>query len=99
MTPSLGRTSLPSGFDFYRFVGFCDDILPVRINERTVLDGCLTSVDNELQPRQKQYPTLIYEPIDPVDADLWVGIPVQLQVGEQVAIEILIGAESRGWSN
>jgi hypothetical protein len=79
----------------YRFAGLGDDILVVRINGKTVEDGSIFPVDNNVRDEEKKYPL----PPSLHFHELWVGVPVHLKAGQQVAVEILIGEEPGGTSN
>ena len=84
----------------YHFVGLGDDILLVRVNGQTVLDGSLGAVKGDLQSTEKRYGLLNYKPTDSTErAGLFVGRAVALRANDMADIEILIGEEPGGWSN
>ncbi len=84
----------------YHFVGMADDILLVRVNGRTVLDGSLEPVKDDLWKSEKRYPVVNYKPTNTTETSgLFVGLPMQLKANDLVNIEIVIGEEPGGWSN
>jgi hypothetical protein len=93
-------TVIPPEDGTYHFVGVADDILVVRANRHTVLDWCLYPV-SYLQAEQKKYDITSphYTPTHSNDAFLWVGLPLHLQAGNPVELEVLIGEQPGGYSN
>jgi hypothetical protein len=83
----------------YHFVGVADDILLVRVNGRTVLDGCLYPVDDDLRKKETKFATVNFAPSCPPDSSLYVGDRFQAFAGESLDIDILIGEEPGGRSN
>jgi hypothetical protein len=83
----------------YHFVGVADDILLVHVDGKTVLDGSLFPVDNQIQSQQKSYPLTNFRASCPPDNALRVGIPFHARAGEAVDIDVLIGEEPGGYSN
>ena len=83
----------------YHFVGTADDILLVRANGKTVLDGCDRTVDKELRDRQTKFQQTNFNPTWENNADFWVGLPVHADAGEQIDLEIIIGEEPGGRSD
>ena len=89
----------PSQDGTYHFVGVADDILLVRVDGRTVLDGSLYPVATGIQAQQKSYPLVNFRQSCPPDGKLRVGLPFQARAGEPVDIDVLIGEEPGGYSN
>jgi hypothetical protein len=83
----------------YHFVGVADDILVVRVDGRTVLDGCLYPVDAGLRANETTYPLLNFRASCPPDNKLYVGAPFHVSAGQAVDIDVLIGEEPGGYSN
>lgn len=80
----------PSESGSYRFVGWADDILVVRFDNRVVLDGCLTNLTN--RSRKKTYP------LDPFQHPLEtpVGETFEVRSGISYDMEIVIGERPGG---
>jgi hypothetical protein len=90
------KGSAPASAD-YRFAGFCDDILLVRIGGRTVLDGSIGTLATQLAvttPWPNKWIT------NPGGGDnygqLREGILVSLTQGDPTDIDIIIGEEPGG---
>jgi hypothetical protein len=66
----------------YRFVGKCDDILAVRLNNKNVLDGSLTTISKSISRETV--------------GNLWGGDWFQLSAGQIYPIQIMIGEEPGG---
>ena len=92
-------TAAPSQDGTYHFVGVGDDILVVRVNGKTVLDGCLGEVDPILRKKQTSYTMTNFRPTCPMDAPFWVGSAFHVSAAESVDIDVLIGEEPGGQSN
>ena len=93
-------TATPTEDGTYRFVGLADDILVVRANGHTVLDGSLTAVKSDLYGSEKRYPILpgFRTTYHTENAGLYVGDPIQVKAGDPVSIDVLIGEEPGGQS-
>ena len=89
----------PSQDGTYHFVGVGDDIMLVRVDGRTVLDGCLYPVDAALRQSEKTYDSLSFRASCPPDNKLYVGAPFHAGAGQSVDIDVLIGEEPGGYSN
>ena len=83
----------------YRFVGIADDILVVAVNGQTVLDGALAATAPAVRKKQTVYSLLNFLPTCSANRGLWVGVPFDVQVGESVKLDILIGEQPGGHSN
>ncbi len=92
-------TATPPQPGTYHFVGTADDILFVRVNHKTVLDGTDYGIDRELRDKEKSFQMTNFNPTFPNNANFWVGLPFQVSAGESVDIEILIGEEPGGKSD
>jgi len=91
-----GKVAAPATAD-YRFAGFCDDILLVRIGGKTVLDGSINPVATQLSvntPWPQKWSRTI--PEVPNYAQLREGIVASLNQGEPVDMDIIIGEEPGG---
>jgi hypothetical protein len=82
----------------YHFVGVGDDILAVRVDGRTVLDGTLYGVTNELRHKQKSINMTNFDPTCGPDGDFWIGTPFHASASDPVDIDVLIGEEPGGKS-
>jgi hypothetical protein len=82
----------------YRFVGVGDDILAVRVDGHTVLDGSLAAVWAE-RAGQKTYPIQNFRPTNNGEARLQVGDSFPAAPDRPVDIDVLIGEEPGGKSN
>jgi hypothetical protein len=84
----------------FHFCGMADDILVVRVNGQTVLDGSLTAVDKDLWNSEARIPVTDYKVTNSTEhRGLFKGKPFQVNVGDQVQLDVLIGEEPGGWSN
>ena len=92
-------TASPPQDGTYHFVGTADDVLLVRVNHRTVLDGCDYPMIDELRNKQKKFNMTNFDPTFPNNADFWVGDSFHVSAGETVDIDILIGEEPGGKSD
>jgi hypothetical protein len=94
-----GKVTAPDSAD-YRFAGFCDDILLVRIGGNTVLDGSINPVATQLDVvtpwPNKWVPSI---PEIPNYGQLREGLVVSLSQGDPVDIDIVIGEEPGGQFN
>jgi hypothetical protein len=91
-----GKVAAPATAD-YRFAGFCDDILLVRIAGKTVLDGSINPVATQLSvntPWPQKWSRTI--PEVPNYAQLREGIITSLNQGDPVDMDIIIGEEPGG---
>lgn len=89
----------PSQDGTFHFVGVADDILLVRVDGKTVLDGSLFPVDTKLQAQEKKYETVNFRASCPADHDLRVGTPFHASAGQAIDIDVMIGEEPGGYSN
>ncbi len=92
-------TASPPQEGNYHFVGVGDDILVVRVNGKTELDGSLFSVDDELRQKQKSMSMTGFTPTTDSDAVFWIGTSFHVSASEPVDIDILIGEEPGGFSD
>ena len=92
-------TAAPPVEGTYHFVGIGDDILVVRVNGTTVLDGCNIPVTDELRSKQKTINMVDFDPTYPPNGDFQIGTPFHLGAGEQADIDVLIGEEPGGKSD
>ena len=83
----------------YHFVGIGDDVLEVRVDGRTVLDGSSRGFDPELRAKQKSYPQSNFDPTYDLNGVLWEGTPFHASAGQPVDIEVLIGEQPGGKSD
>ena len=91
-----GKVAAPATAD-YRFAGFCDDILLVRIGGKTVLDGSISPVATQLSvntPWPQKWSRII--PEVPNYAQLREGAVASLNQAEAVDMDIIIGEEPGG---
>ncbi len=82
-----GRVSPPES-GRYRFVGEADDFLVVRMNNRIVLDGCVTHPTGKKPTREYQY--------DRVQFPCAEGDYFDATAGDHLDIQILIGEQPGG---
>jgi hypothetical protein len=92
-------TAAPSQDGTYHFAGIGDDILEVRVDGKTVLDGSSRGEDPELRARQKSYPLADFDPTYDLNGVMWIGTPFHVSAGEAVDIEVLIGEQPGGKSD
>jgi hypothetical protein len=94
-----GKVAAPATGD-YRFAGFCDDILLVRIGGKTILDGSInpvaTNMDVVTPWPNKWAPTI---PEVPNYGQLREGSVVSVSQGDPVDIDVIIGEEPGGQFN
>jgi hypothetical protein len=96
----------------FHFVGFCDDIIVVRINGQTVFDGSISRVSTNQQDGTNWPPKWIHTPSahpgNYMQPDRWPDYPWgQMRQGSDfpvtggvpVDMEIIIGEEPGGWFN
>ena len=84
----------------YHFAGMADDILLVRVDGQTVLDGSLKPVQPELHKEETRVPVVGYKPTNIVQlGGLFVGRPMHLSAGIPIEIDVMIGEEPGGYSN
>jgi hypothetical protein len=94
-----GTVAAPATAD-YRFAGFCDDILLVRIGGKTVLDGSINPVATQLSvvtPWPQHWIGSI--PEVPNYGQLRQGIVASMNQAETVPMDIVIGEEPGGQFN
>jgi hypothetical protein len=91
--------SAPATAD-YRFAGFCDDILLVRIAGKTVLDGSINPVATQLTVNTP-WPQKWVAPIPEVPnyGQLREGIVASMNQGEPANMDVIIGEEPGGQFN
>jgi hypothetical protein len=93
-------TASPTQDGTYHFVGMADDILVVRANGQTVLDGSLIAVKPALYNAEKRYAVLDFNTTNASEEKgLYVGTALHLKAGDPVDIDILIGEEPGGYSH
>lgn len=92
-------TAAPPQEGTYHFVGVADDILEVRVNHRTVLEGSDRPVNDQMRKKQAKYQMTNFDPTWEGDADFFVGEGFHVSAGEAVDIDVLIGEEPGGRSN
>ncbi|HEY0257963.1 MAG TPA: hypothetical protein VGC39_11010 [Candidatus Methylacidiphilales bacterium] len=92
-------TASPPQDGTYHFVGVGDDILVVRVNHRTVLDGCDFPVTDELRQKETKLAMTNFDPTFELNGNFWVGTPFHVSAHEPVDIEVLIGEEPGGKSD
>ncbi|MDR0534275.1 MAG: hypothetical protein LBH01_10020 [Verrucomicrobiales bacterium] len=80
----------------YRFVGVCDDILVVRLNNNNVMDGSLFSVVSKGVTREKT--GLAYNRANGI-YQMYAGNWFQLRAGQSYPIDIMIGEQPGGHFN
>ncbi|MEI9999198.1 MAG: hypothetical protein WDO13_08490 [Verrucomicrobiota bacterium] len=92
-------TASPAQDGTYHFVGTADDIMLVRVNHRTVLDGSDGTVSDEVRAKQTRFNMTDFDPTFGPNGDFWVGTPFHVSAHEPVDIEVLIGEEPGGKSD
>jgi len=94
-----GKVAAPASTD-YRFAGFCDDVLLVRIGGKTVLDGSISPVATQLDV-VTPWPNKWVPPIPEVPnyGQLREGLVVSFSQGDPVDMDIIIGEEPGGQFN
>jgi hypothetical protein len=92
-------TAAPPEDGTYHFVGTADDILLVRVNGHTVLDGSDRTVDKEVRAKQTSFNMTNFDPTFGPNGDFWVGTPFHVSAHDPVEIEVLIGEEPGGKSD
>lgn len=83
----------------YRFVGTADDILFIRVNHKTVLDGTDYGIDKELRSQEKSFQMTNFHGTFPNNENFWISLPFQASPSEPVDIDILIGEQPGGHSD
>ena len=86
---------IPPEAGSYRFVGFGDDFMAVRVGERNVLDASWSGTGEELDPQANSGDDL---GIGWESQKLKVGKWVQMDAGEAVEMKVLIGEGPGGQS-
>ncbi len=92
-------TAAPPDSGTYHFVGTGDDVLLVRVNHHTVLDGSDRTVNDEVRNKQTHFNMTNFDPTFGPNGDFWVGTPFHVSAHEPVDIEVLIGEEPGGKSD
>jgi hypothetical protein len=92
-------TAAPTEDGTYHFVGTADDIMLVRVNHHTVLDGSDRTVNDEVRNKQTHFNMTNFDPTFGPNGDFWVGTPFHVSAHESVDIEVLIGEEPGGKSD
>jgi hypothetical protein len=94
-----GKVAAPASAD-YRFAGFCDDILLVRIGGKTVLDGSINPVATQLDV-VTPWPNKWVPPIPEVPnyGQLREGLVTSFTQGDPVDMDVIIGEEPGGQFN
>ena len=82
----------------YHFAGIGDDVLVVRVDGHTVLDGSLSNIWSS-RSGQKSYPIQNFKPSSQNESRLQVGEPFHATPVNPVDIDVLIGEEPGGNSN
>ncbi len=91
-------TVLPPEDGEFQFYGSCDDILIVRVDGKTVLDGSLTTVSG-LKETGSPFDLLDVVPPGRICGSLKHGIPFRVTSGVPCNIEVMIGEEPGGFFN
>ena len=92
-------TVAPAAAGNFRFAGFCDDILLVRVNGDLVLDGSITPLDPKRGAQLKTpWPNNWIENrvASQKYGSLRVGDRVQMEASDEAKIDIIIGEEPGG---
>lgn len=89
-------TVIPNDDGNFQFYGSADDIIVVRVNGVTVMDGCLNSVSTL---RQKDFKFDLLDETQHMWGSLKQGIPFHVNAGEPVNLDVIIGEEPGGWFN
>jgi hypothetical protein len=92
-------TASPPQDGTYHFVGTADDILVVRVNHRTVLDGCDYPTIDDVRNKETKFNQTGFNPTFPNNADFWVGLPFHASARDSLDIDILIGEQPGGRSD
>jgi hypothetical protein len=92
-------TAAPQQDGTYHFVGVGDDILVVRVNGKTVLDGCDFAVNDAIRQKETNIQMTNFNPTFGDNGNFWIGTPFHVSAGENVDIEVLIGEEPGGKSD
>ena len=92
-------TATPPEEGTYHFVGTADDIMFVRVNHKTVLDGTDYGIDKKLRDKETSFQMTNFNPTFPNNANFWIGTPFQVSAGESIDIEVLIGEQPGGKSD
>jgi hypothetical protein len=92
-------TAAPTEDGTYHFVGTGDDVLLVRVNHKTVLDGSDRAINNAVRSKQTSFNMTNFDPTFGPNGDFWIGLPFHVSAHEPVDIEILIGEEPGGKSD
>lgn len=92
-------TASPPEDGTYHFVGTADDIMFVRVNGKTVLDGTDYGIDHELRDKEKSIQMTDFHGTFPNNEQFWIGLPFHASAHESVDIEVLIGEEPGGKSD
>jgi hypothetical protein len=92
-------TATPPEDGTYHFVGTADDILFVRVNGKTVLDGTDYGIDRDLRAKEKSFEMTNFHGTFPNNEQFWVGLPFHVSAHESVDIEVLVGEEPGGKSD
>ncbi|HEX4140192.1 MAG TPA: hypothetical protein VHY09_07575, partial [Candidatus Methylacidiphilales bacterium] len=92
-------TAAPPEDGTYHFVGTADDIMLVRVNHHTVLDGSDRTVDKAVRDKQTSFNMTNFDPTFGPNGDFWIGTPFHVSAHESVDIEVLIGEEPGGKSD
>ena len=83
----------------YRFVGTADDILFVRVNHKTVLDGTDYGIDKDLRKLETSIEMTNFNPTFPNNGEFWISLPFHASPADPVDIDILIGEQPGGRSD
>jgi len=92
-------TASPPQDGTYHFVGTADDILFVRVNHKTVLDGTDYGIDKPLRGTEQSFEMTNFNPTFPNNGNFWIGTPFHVSAGETIDIEVLIGEQPGGRSD
>jgi hypothetical protein len=90
----------PPATGVYRFAGFCDDILLVRVDGQNVLDGSIDPVIPKFTRKTPWPNDWVYNRVPAQNyGKLRLGAPVSLTQGDPVDIDIIIGEQPGGKFN
>lgn len=92
-------TAAPPEDGTYHFVGTADDIMLVRVNHHTVLDGSDRTVNDEVRNKQTHFNMTNFDPTFGPNGDFWVGTSFHVSAHEPVDIEVILGEEPGGKSD
>ncbi len=92
-------TAAPPQDGTYHFVGGGDDIMLVRLNHKTVLDGCDRPATDELRDKEQKVSMTNFNPTWPDNGIFKVGPSFHVSAHEACDIEVLIGEEPGGRSD